>query len=116
MLHEVAEFEDIVLSCGGGTPTWADNMEYLNATAQTFYMKAAPETILAHLAMARGNRPILAGKSPDELDAFVRKQLAEREAFYAKAQHTINVDILDSFEKINDVVEMIAAQLETTTA
>ena len=116
MLHEVAEFEDIVLSCGGGTPTWADNMEYLNATAQTFYMKATPETILAHLAMARGNRPILAGKSPDELDAFVRKQLAEREAFYAKARHIINVDILDSFEKINDVVEMIAAQLETTTA
>ena len=79
-------------------------------------MKAAPETILAHLAMARGNRPILAGKSPEELDAFVRKQLAEREVFYTKARHIINVDILDSFEKINDVVEMIAAHLDTKTA
>lgn len=113
MLHEVAAFEDIVLSCGGGTPTWADNMAYLNATANTFYMKATPETILAHLAMARGNRPILAGKSPEELDRFVRQQLAERERFYTMAQHTVDVDILDSFEKINDVVELITSQMDT---
>lgn len=114
MLHEVAAFEDIVLSCGGGTPTFADNMEYLNETSQTFYMKATPETILAHLAMARGNRPILAGKNAEELDAFVRKQLAEREHFYAQAQHVIDVDILDSYEKIDDVVQMIIDSVDAS--
>jgi shikimate kinase len=30
MLHEVAEFENIILSCGGGTPCFFDNMEYMN--------------------------------------------------------------------------------------
>ena len=30
MLHEAAEFEDIVLSCGGGTPCFFDNMKYMN--------------------------------------------------------------------------------------
>lgn len=111
MLHEVAEFEDIVLSCGGGTPTKFDNMDYMNSVAETFYLKATPETILAHLAMAKGNRPLLAGKSPEELDAYVRAQLEEREPYYAKARHTINVDILDSFERINDVVDLIRREL-----
>lgn len=111
MLHEVAAFEDIVLSCGGGTPTYADNMEYLNSVAETFYLKATPETILAHLAMARGNRPLLAGKSPEELDAYVREQLELREPFYAKAQHVIDVNILDSFERINDVVQLIRQEI-----
>lgn len=111
MLHEVAEFEDIVLSCGGGTPTFADNMDYLNSVAETVYLKASPETILAHLAMAKGNRPLLAGKSPEELDAYVRAQLEAREPFYAKAHHTVDVNILDSFEKISDVVALIRKEL-----
>lgn len=112
MLHEVAEFEDIVLSCGGGTPTYADNMDYLNSVAETFYLKATPETILAHLAMARGHRPLLEGKSPEELDAYVREQLERREPFYAKAHHVVDVNILDSFERISDVVELIRRELQ----
>lgn len=112
MLHEVAEFEDVVLSCGGGTPTKFDNMDYLNTVAETFYLKATPETILAHLAMAKGNRPLLAGKNSDELEAYVRSQLEEREPFYAKAQHVVDVNILDSFEKISDVVALIRKGLK----
>lgn len=111
MLHEVAEFEDIVLSCGGGTPTYADNMDYLNSVAETFYLKATPETILAHLSMAKGHRPLLEGKSPEELEAYVRAQLEAREPFYSKARHVVDVNILDSFERINDVVELIRREL-----
>ena len=111
MLHEVAEFEDVVLSCGGGTPTYADNMDYLNTVAETFYLKASPETILTHLSMAKGNRPLLAGKTPEELEAYVRAQLEARESFYAKAQHVVDVNILDSFERINDVVNLIRKEL-----
>ena len=33
MLHEVAEFEDVVISCGGGTPCFGDNMQYMNQQA-----------------------------------------------------------------------------------
>lgn len=113
MLHEVAEFEDIVLSCGGGTPTWGDNMDFLRQTTETVYLKATPETILAHLQMARGNRPLLAGKSEAELDAYVRTQLAEREPYYAQAKHTIDISILDTHQKISDVVARINAQLTT---
>lgn len=107
MLHEAAEFEDVVLACGGGTPCFFDNIDYMNKTGETFYLKASPETIVQHLALSRGERPLLKGKSPDELLAFVTQQLNEREPFYSKARHIVDVNVLDSFDKINLVVNNI---------
>lgn len=111
MLHEAAEFEDIVLACGGGTPCFFDNIDYMNRTGETFYLKASPETIVQHLALSRGERPLLKGKSPDELRDFVARQLEEREPFYSKASHIVDVNVLDSFDKINLVVESIIREL-----
>lgn len=111
MLHEAAEFEDIVLSCGGGTPCFFDNIDYMNQTGETFYLKASPDTIVQHLALSRGERPLLKGKSPDELLEFVTRQLGEREPYYSKARHIIDVNVLDSFDKINIVVEDIIREL-----
>lgn len=111
MLHEVAEFENIVLSCGGGTPCHFDNIDYLNTVSQTCYLQASSETILQHLSMSRGERPLLRGKTPDELRTFVTAQLAERRPFYEKARHTIGVDVLDSFDKIHLVTDQIKQTL-----
>lgn len=111
MLHEAAEFENIVLACGGGTPCFFDNANYMNSVGQTFYLKATPDTIVSHLAMSRGERPLLKGKTPEELRAFIAAQLQEREPWYAKARHTIDVNVLDSFSKIHLVVDSIISRL-----
>ncbi len=111
MLHEVAEFEDIVLSCGGGTPCFFDNMEYMASVSSTFYLKASIDTVLRHLSMSRGERPLLQGKSPEELRTFIAAQIAEREPFYARAAETVDVDVLDSFDKIGLVVDDIVSRL-----
>ena len=42
MLHEVAEFENVVVSCGGGTPCFFDNIDYMNQAAEVIYLKASP--------------------------------------------------------------------------
>ena len=105
MLHEVAEFENIVLSCGGGTPCFFDNMDYMNRTGHTFYLKATPDTILSHLAISKGERPLLKDKSPEELRAFITTQLHDREPFYSQAQHEVDVNVLDSFGKVKLVVD-----------
>lgn len=113
MLHEVAEFENVVVACGGGTPCHFDNMDYMNCTGNTFYLKASTETVLQHLSMSRGERPLLKGKSPEELRIFVEEQLAEREPYYEKAHNVIDVNVLDSFEKIGLVVNEILTKLNT---
>lgn len=116
MLHEVAEFENIVLSCGGGTPCHFDNMDYMNSVAETYYLKATPETLIRHIAISRGERPLLKGKSPDELREFVSAQLAEREPYYEKAQHIVDINVLDSFDKIKDIVSLIKQETESVNA
>ncbi len=107
MLHEVAAFENVVVSCGGGTPCFYDNMDFMNANGSTYYLKASVDTILNHLAISKGERPLLKDKSPEELRAFIEGQLAEREPYYARAAHIVDVNVLDSFDKIKHVVDDI---------
>ena len=100
MLHEVAEFEDVIISCGGGTPCFFDNMDYLNQQGDVVYLKATPETLYNHLLMAKVERPLLKGKSAEELIAYITEHLKERAPYYEKARHTLDVSVLDNFDKI----------------
>ena len=107
MLHEVAEFENVIISCGGGAPCFFDNMDYLNQQGETIYLKAEPNVIYRHLNMDKTVRPLLLHKTPNEVKAFIIKQLYKREVFYKKAKHTLNVTLLDTKEKINLAVEQL---------
>ena len=105
MLHEVAEFEDVVLSCGGGTPCFFDNMDYLNRQGDTLYLKASPEVLASHLRMGKGIRPLIQGKNEAELLRYIKDSLDRREPFYSKARHTLNIDVLENLQKIEQSVE-----------
>ena len=111
MLHEAAEFEDVILSCGGGTPCFFDNMDYMNAQGDTVYLKASPEVLCAHLKMGKTRRPLLEGKTPEELLGFVTEQLERREQYYLAARHVLDVDLLDNYEKIKVSVERLRSML-----
>ena len=105
MLHEVAEFEDVVISCGGGTPCFYDNMDYMNAQGDTIYLQASPDVLAGHLRMGKVVRPLIAGKSDEELRQYIIESLKQREPYYTKAHHTLNVDLMDNYEKIRISVE-----------
>ena len=107
MLHEVAEFEDVIISCGGGTPCFFDNMDYLNQQGQVVYLKAEPEVLYKHLLMAKVERPLLKDKSKEELLTFIKEQLEKREPFYTKARYTLDVSLMDNYDKIKFSVEKI---------
>ena len=116
MLHEVAEFQNIVLACGGGTPCHFDNMEYLRSVATTIYLHATPQTICHHLALSKGERPLLAGKTEDELHHFVSTQLTEREPYYKQAAHTLLIDPLETGKEVEQAVEAILQLLQENPA
>lgn len=107
MLHEIAEFEDVIVSCGGGTPCFFDNIDYMNQQGPVVYLKAEPEVLYKHLVMSKNDRPLLRGKSSEELITFIREQLEKREPFYSKAQYTLDVSLLDNYEKIKISVNKI---------
>lgn len=111
MLHEVAEFEDIIISCGGGTPCFFDNIDYMNRQGETVYLKATPEVLYGHLKMGKTIRPLLLNKTADEVQVFIREQLAQREPYYSKAKHVLDVNLLDDYEKIKISVEQLRNML-----
>ena len=111
MLHEVAEFEDVIISCGGGTPCFFDNIDYMNQQAPVVYLKAEPEVLYKHLAMSKNDRPLLRGKSQEELIVFIREQLEKREPFYTKARYSLDVSLMDDYSKIHKSVEQLRALL-----
>ena len=111
MLHEVAEFENVVVSCGGGTPCFFDNMDYMIQQADVVWLKAEPEVLYKHLLMGKTERPLLKGKSPEELISFIRQQLEQRTPYYSKATHAVDVSLMDTYDKIHITVNNIREQL-----
>ena len=112
MLHEVAEFEDVVISCGGGTPCFFDNMDYMNGQAQVVYLRCSPQVLHGHLLMGKTERPLLKGKSSDELIAFIEEQLKVREPFYSKARYQLDVSLMDNYDKIKITVQKLKELLQ----
>lgn len=112
MLHEVAEFENVVISCGGGTPCFFDNIDYMNQQADTVYLKASPDVLYQHLKMGRTVRPLLLNKTPEETRQFIKEQISTREPFYQKAKYTFNVDLMDNLKKITITVKRLKDLLE----
>lgn len=111
LLHEVAEFEDVIISCGGGTPCFFDNIDYINRQGETVYLKCTTDVLYKHLKMGKTVRPLLLDKTPDEVKTFIEAQLKQREPFYAKAKHIVDVSLMDNKEKIKTTVDAIRGEL-----
>ena len=107
MLHEVAEFENVIVACGGGTPCFFDNMDYMNGCGEVIYLRATPDVLFRHLKMGKGVRPLLMGKNDEELLAFIKEQLAKREEFYLKARHVVDIPCMENEDKINETVALV---------
>lgn len=105
MLHEVAEFEDVIISTGGGTPCFFDNIDFMNEKGITVYLQVPVERLHTRLSIARRQRPLIKEKNDEELRAFIIEQLDKRAPFYSKAQHTFVADKLENKEQIDESVE-----------
>ena len=82
-------------------------MDYMNSLADTIYLKATPEVLAAHLRIGKGKRPLLEGKSPEELEDTIRQMLIAREPYYSQAKLIVDVSLLDTASKIQDSVRII---------
>nr|WP_321374837.1 shikimate kinase [uncultured Bacteroides sp.] len=107
MLHEIAEFENVVISTGGGAPCFYDNMDFMNLKGDTVFLNVTPEVLFSRLKMASQNRPILRGKSNEELKAFIAKTLEKRAPFYSKAKYIFNADELEDIYQIKSSVNKL---------
>ena len=96
-----------VLSLGGGTPAYYNNIEVINQNSISFYLRANIGTLVARLSKQKAKRPLIANIKDEELPEFIAKHLFERNLFYNKCQFTVSTD-----NKIpEDIVEEIIHHL-----
>ena len=106
-LHEVMEKDDIVLSVGGGTPCFFDNIDYMNHQAHTIYLNASVETLKTHIRMGGSKRPLVDGKSDEELTEYITASLQKREIYYRQATFQVQIATITREEQIDNYVKEI---------
>ena len=104
MLHEVGEFEDVIISTGGGTPCFFDNIEYMNQQGITVFLEASIDVLHTRLTIARTQRPLVAGKNDEELRTYISETLSHRLPFYSRANHTFCADHLENIRQVGESV------------
>ncbi|NDV64299.1 shikimate kinase [Bacteroides sp. 224] len=111
ILHEVGAIEDAIISTGGGTPCFFDNMEFMNQHGMTIYLDVHPDVLFRRLRVATQARPILQGKKDEELYAFIVEKLNERSCYYSRAQYVFNASKLDNHWQIKESVQTLCEMI-----
>jgi len=82
-----------VVGTGGGLPCNSENMSTMNESGLTVYLSAPPKDIADRLSHANGSRPLIAGKTSEELEEYVELLLSKRKMYYEESHITIDLDL-----------------------
>jgi len=92
-LIELLESENsFILALGGGTPCYANNLDFIKNEAKSFYLKAKIGTLFHRLRQENSSRPLISELNDEKLKEFIAKHLFERAPFYEQANHIISID------------------------
>lgn len=111
MLREVAMFEDVLISTGGGTPCFFDNMDFMNKSGRTVYLKVSVCELVKRLEICKTTRPVLKGRSGDELKQFIEDSLQKREPFYTKASLVFDAENMMTERDVYNITESLILML-----
>jgi shikimate kinase len=92
----------LIVSCGGGTPFFHSNWEWMQEKGRSIYLKQSEEILLARLKKQKEKRPLISQLDDVELEKYINSKLKERESLYLKADlvlENISVDSIVDFIK-----------------
>ena len=103
VLKSTENLENVVVSTGGGTACFFDNMGWMNQHGLTVFMRISPKAAVDRVVHSRHKRPLVEGKTEAELAEFVNRNYAERLPFYEQAAITVKAEDLD----LDDLVKQL---------
>ena len=87
LLLTMPEHDHVVISTGGGTPCFFDNMEFILGSGVSVYLRMTARELSGRLMHVRRKRPLLKNLEPDKFEEWISGQLKAREVFYMKATY-----------------------------
>ena len=107
MLHATDQMDNVVISTGGGTPCFGNNMQWINANGISIYLRLTEESICKRMESSRKCRPTVMALPPEERKQFIHDQLSARLPIYQQARHTIVADGMDTKDIISTILQAI---------
>ena len=95
VLKSTESMENVVISTGGGTACYFDNMDWMNRHGVTVFLRISQKAVVDRLVHAKRKRPLAEGKTEEELEAFVQQHYAERLPYYEQARLTVKAEDLN---------------------
>jgi shikimate kinase len=103
LLKEFKAGTNTVISTGGGTPCFSDNMDYMLKTGLTLYLKMTPEQLKSRLSESNGERPLIKDLDKKKLKGFIEEKLSEREKWYSQSEITVDGYKIDTV-KLHSII------------
>lgn len=82
--------ESFVMACGGGSPCYFNNIEYMNQSGTTVWINTPLDTLFDRLVKEKDKRPLIKELSVEQLRGFISKKFADRKIYYEQANVTID--------------------------
>lgn len=104
VLRSLRSASDTVISTGGGTPCFGDNMDFMLETGLTLYLKLTPGQLKSRLSNTRGERPLIKDLNDEGLLRYIEEKLEFREKWYSRAELTLdgfNTDVRFIYSKVS---------------
>ena len=106
MLEElVAENESLILSCGGGTPCFFNNIEFMRKHGIVVWLNTSVEVLQQRLLKERVSRPLIRDIEDADLQRFIGRKLSERRIYYEQANVVVNEESVTIEELIQALLK-----------
>ena len=95
VLRNTDRFENCIIACGGGTPCYFDNMQWMNKNGATVFLNESEINIYNHLKNDKKIRPLIISQDDKSLQAFIKNKLQQRIPFYNECRLVLKSDQLN---------------------
>lgn len=99
--------ENLILSLGGGTPVYYDNMNIINQKSKSIFLRASVNTLTNRVLLQKNTRPLIAKLEDTDIPEFIAKHLFERNPFYSQAHFTIDTDSKNAVEISDEIINKL---------
>jgi shikimate kinase len=100
----VDENTSMVLSCGGGTPCFFNNIEFMKKYGTVVWLNTQVDVLLQRLMKERNQRPLLKDITDADLKHYIIRKLNDRRMYYELAD--VVIDKEDGFT-MNEFIQTV---------